>query len=240
MVYDENTILKFNPDTNRFEVYGDSTEEFIDFSKPFRGAETATAKFNVDGPRISADLKISKVAGNIIKLIEDGLYVNGDKFVKARDFAEFLTYYNEFSRNTRATLDHINEELEDVKQLITPEYINAEIYSILEEKFPTIHTAINNYADFVARLAEIENEVIDYMVTHTAEAIEYVNNVVEENSSWDDLDSAAQTFTPEIDYFAKSVEATSSYPTGDNLEALLNAAVSAYIAAEEETDEEEP
>ena len=237
MVYDENTILKFNPDTNRFEVYGDSTEEFIDFSKPFRGSETNTAKITVDGPRLSADLKISKVAGNIIKLIDDGLFINGDNFAKARDFADYYQYFTEFARNTEESLDFIKEQLDEVMALITPEYINAEIYSILQSRFPTIRTAIDNYAAFVRRLAEIEDEVIQYMVTATSNTIEVVNNTVETNSSWENLDDAASTYTPEIDYFAKSAEVTMSNPSGDDLEALLNAAVAAYIDAENnETD----
>ena len=236
MVYDENTILKFNPETNRFEMYGDTTEEFIDFSKPFRGKETKSAIITVDGPRIYANLKISNIPDNIIKLVGDGLYINGNKFVSAAKFSEFAQYFNEFENNANNALTKLNEEIDDIKELITPEYINNEIYTILEEKFPTIQTAIDNYAEFVARLTELESSIVTYMVDTTAQTIDEINNTVEQNSSWDNLDNTAATFVPEIDYYAKSIPVTKNYITDDELAVLLEAAVSAYIAAENEEE----
>ena len=236
MVYDENTILKFNPDTNRFEIYGDTTEEFIDFSKPFRGRETDTAKINVDGPRITADVKISDSPNNLITVRPDGLYVCSDGYMKKADFGDFYEIFTNFKSYTISTMEYIMGELDNIKELITPEYINAEIYRQLSSRFPTIETAIANYDAFVQEFDNLENQILAYMREQSANAMNYVRDEMEANSTWQDLDNTAYNFNTEVNYYQLAANVTTNYNglDEDTLDALTQAAIAAYLDAESE------
>ena len=86
--FTNDTILKFNEKSDRFEVYGPQDEVFIDFSKPFRGYSTESVNLKVDGPRIAADVRISNVLNNILMKAPDGLFVKSDRYVDRETFEE--------------------------------------------------------------------------------------------------------------------------------------------------------
>ena len=231
-IFDNDTILKYNEDTGRFEVYSGSTEEFIDFSKPFVGKETSTVKMIVDGPRIEGRVKVSSAEGNLIKTLSDGLYVKSYNFVSRDDFDYWADVVSNQLRNATDILVSLQEAIADVQELITPEYIHSEILAILTPEFPTIQEAINNYALYVQRLNDLESYIVNYAIQRTAETRETLIEMMEENSDWNNLDDTYIDFEEEVDYYSIAEDVLN--PQSNLMSALLNAAVSAYLAAEEE------
>ena len=97
-VFDNDTIMKYNKNKERFELYGPIPEEFIDFSKPFRGGDTKTVHIKADGPRIAADVKISKILDNLLKEASDGLYIKSKSIVTKEEFDKWAAQTDDFVR----------------------------------------------------------------------------------------------------------------------------------------------
>lgn len=231
--FNNNTILKFNEKSQRFEMYGEQDEEFIDFSKPFRGKTTNTAEVIVDGPKIMAMVRISNAVGNILKAASDGLLVKSFGFVDRETFDEWTKYVDDFKRHAQDILDKIDAELSGVKELITPEYIHQEIMAELIQKYPDIETALENYQQVADSLGEIENAVMTYASNTIINASNSIDNKLETYSDWDNLDDSHDTFTHECNYYEKAKEYY--YPEMRKSEyiAIIGTAISMYLAEEE-------
>lgn len=227
--FNNNTILKYSEKDERFEIFGEIDEEFIDFSKPFRGKETDTVKVTVDGPKIAAMIKISNAIGNIIKAAGDGLVVNPTHFVDRKTFDEWINSTIDFKKYAQAILDRVDSELSSIKDLVTPEYIHDEVLGQLIPKYPTIETAIENYQQVVESLDDIEKEVMDYSSRSIVNATNAIDKKIDEISNWENLDDSYQTYKSEVDYYQKSEK--NLYPdfTKSELLAVIGAAMSKYF-----------
>lgn len=233
--FNNNTILKYNEKHNRFEMYGEQDEEFIDFSKPFRGKETNTVKMIADGPKLAAMVKISKAIGNIIKAASDGLSVNSVGFVNREEFDKWCETTIDFKKYAQGVLDRVDAELTSVMNLITPESIHKEIMDQLVLKYPTIDTALANYAEVAASLKDIENEVMTYSSDTIIRESNNIDSKMKEYSEWDNLDDSHETYTSETNYYEKSEEWL--YPfTKSQLLSVISIGINKYI---EEINKEE-
>lgn len=205
-VYDENTILKFNPETERFEVYGDSSEEFIDYSKPFRGSTTNTAEIEVKGPRISGKVKLSEAEDNLLKAASDGLYINANGCVSKTEFNEWVSDVFDMKQASEDIIRRVEDQMEGLEEIITPEYISNEIHQALYTKYPEIDTALTNYDEYVNNLDEIENAVLTYAADNISTARNTLFDKVTNYEAVEELDPTYRTFTHEVDYYAKAEE----------------------------------
>lgn len=204
--FTNNTILKFNENSQKFEMFGERDEDFIDFSKPFRGKTTNTAKINVDGPRITAMVRISNMVGNILKAASDGLVVKSFGFVDSETFDEWTKYVDDFRKHAQDILDKIDSELSGVEELITPEYIHEEIMTELVQKYPDIDTAIENYQQVADSLSIIENELMTYASSSIYQATNELDEKLERYSNWENLDNSYENFNHECNYYEKAEE----------------------------------
>ena len=231
--FNNNTILKFNEKSQRFEMYGEQDEEFIDFSKPFRGKTTNTAQVTVDGPKIMAMVRISNAVGNILKAASDGLLVKSFGFVDRETFDEWTKYVDDFKKHAQDILDKIDAELSGVKELITPEYIHQEIMTELIQKYPDIETALENYQQVADSLGDIENSVMSYASNTIINASNNIDAKLEEYSNWDNLDNSHDTYIQECNYYEKAEEYY--YPEIRKSEylAIIGTAISMYLTEEE-------
>lgn len=233
-MFTNDTIMKYNTEHERFEIYGPMDEDFIDFSKPFRGAKTDTLNINVDGPVIRGFVRISNTANNRIKAASDGLYVYlGDK-LDSETFAKWSQDVADYKKYCSAVLDKIEAELDNLESIASEEVITEEIMSILRTKYEDIDTAIANYQDVVDSLNRIETTVLSYASELVAQTRNELRSELDENASWEDLDDGAD-FVPEVDYYNIAEEYL--YPNDELSEEelttlLINAAVIAYIAEE--------
>ena len=231
--FNNNTILKFNEKSQRFEMYGEQDEEFIDFSKPFRGKTTNTAQVTVDGPKIMAMVRISNAVGNILKAASDGLLVKSFGFVDRETFDEWTKYVDDFKKHAQDILDKIDSELSGVKDLITPEYIHQEIMTELIKKYPDIETALENYQQVADSLGDIENSVMSYASNTIINASNSIDAKLEEYSNWDNLDNSHDIYIQECNYYEKAEEYY--YPEIRKSEylAIIGTAISMYLKEEE-------
>jgi hypothetical protein len=228
-VFDENTILKFNPETNRFEVYGDTTEDFIDFSKPLRGATTQTVEMEVSGPRLSGNVRLSKQINNALKVTSDGLYIPTGEYVSKSDFDQWSSEVFNIKATCEEVLARIQRELDDISELITPEYIESKVYSVLEEKFGDIRTAIDNYDEYVAQLNELENQVVNYATNNIIAARNELNEKVENYQTIDDLDGSSKTYHHEVDYYEKAKDYYNGKISPETAQALLSGLIAVLM-----------
>lgn len=237
-IFDNNTILKYNTKSERFEVYGPQDEEFIDFSKPFRGKGSESVDVIVDGPRISANIKISKFINNILAAAPDGLYVLSDKFVKKATFNEWSMWVTDLANYCKDILDLVESELAGVQQIVSKESIDAEIMKQLRAKYSTIDTAIAQYNVLANEVSSIETALMNYAAQEIEKTRIELSGDVYENGHWHDIleDDDPLSFKQEIDYY--NIAEDYLYPdrelSPELVAALCEIAVESYILAESE------
>ena len=193
-VFDNDTIMKFNEDTEQFEIYGDTTEEYIDYSKPLRGGETNTVKVKVDGSRLIANIKVSGATDNLIRAASDGLYVKDFDLAQKEDYENLYNQFTEFKAHSEDVMDYIDSVIAELEDLISEESIEARTRAILSTHYDNIDEALANYEEFVSRLDGIEDEVMTYASDTIINSKNQILDRVEENSSWADLDNTADTY----------------------------------------------
>lgn len=235
-VFDNDTIMKYNENSERFEIYGPHSEEFIDFSKPFRGGTTSTVDMKVDKSRLQGNVRISKLTDNMLRSTSDGIYAKTNTKVEKDTFDEFVSEVSEFKKYATDVLSSVTGEIIAIEGIISDEAINSKIHSQLQEKFSTIEKALNDYADIASSLDKIEMDLLNY----ASNQIHNSKQEILDKIVWDDLDDSAETYEPEVDYYEKSEEYLTPPDdppihiiTEEELLTIISTAVQLYIEAEE-------
>lgn len=226
-IFDNNTILKYNEKTKRFEVYGDLDEEFIDYSKPFRGGETNSVKIKADGPSLKANVKISALMNNMLKAASDGLYVFTKDKVDRKEYEEWADTINEFQQYSKDVIDRIESDLSHLQEVASEEAIHNEIMNILISKYPTIEEALAKYQEIVDSLSNIETNVMNYSTSEILNTKNEIDKGINKACEWEDLNDISD-YTQEIDYYQRSKEYLSPELTDEEVQIIL-AAVVKYI-----------
>ena len=229
--FTKDTIAKYNPDKERFEVYGPTSEEFIDFSKPFRGGKSQTVNIRADGPRIHGEVQISKILNNLLKKASDGLYIKPTDIVSREELDKWAYKEDDFKNRAQDILDTVDSDIKYMQELISEENINNTIYNILGEKFGDIQTALDNYDKIVNDLINIQAEIMQYAISETARTRAELNRILQINSSWEDLDNTAEEYTQEIDYYSKAKEYLYPEFTDDEITAVV-AVIAQFLVTE--------
>ena len=228
-IFDNETIMKYNKDHERFEVYGPLNEEFIDFSKPFRGGTTDTVKIKTDGPRINAEVKISSIIGNLLRKRHDGLYIKPKDVITREEFEKWSNYVGDFKDKAQDVLDNIDSNIKYMQGLISEENINDEIMSILNGKFHDIEIALENYQHVVDSMDLIQTKITNYAMQEANTTREQLLKIIEDNKNWEELDNAHEEYVPEVDYYQKSEEYLYPEMTEEEVQIVLAAAVNFII-----------
>lgn len=210
-VFDENTILKYNPKMERFEIYGAMDEEFIDFSKPFRGGETETLKIQSDGPRLNGQVKVSKQLGNILKVTKDGLFISPQDIVTADVFEAYYKKLNDFENRADLVMVTLEDDIHEMQDLISVEGINKAIINALSSKFEDIQTYLDNYAEIVQKMNDLQTSVMNYAISETERTRQQLQAALTQSAGWEELDTASEDYTEEVNYYEKAQEYL--YPT---------------------------
>lgn len=234
-IYDENTILKYNPDSGQFEIYGDTDEDFIDYSQPFRGATTKSATVNVSSSRISASVNLSTTEDNALRVTTDGLYVKALNSVSRSEFNEWATNVADLKAKCEDIINNITTEFTELEGLISPEYIESVLYEQLESKFGDIQTAIDNYDAYVAELDSLENNIMNYVTNNIINLRYDILQKIEDYQTVLDLDDYIDRYKHEVNYYDKAEEFFNSN-TLRRTKILISAGLAAYF---EEFGEEE-
>lgn len=236
--YDNNTIIKYNEETGRFEIYGgktntsggDTADEYEDYSQGLYGKDTASVNTNISGSRIDANIILSKAFDNALRILSDGLYVRSDNKVDKDTFDEFRADVDDFKSYCYALLDNLDANIAYIESIISEESISDEIHSQLEGEIPGVEEMINNYDEVRSRLDSIESECMDYTTTILTEGIANIDQKLETAASWNDLSDNVSEYTHEVNYYdkAKSYDEDLS----DEEIEMIMAAISSYITSE--------
>lgn len=186
-VYDNNTILKFNEDTNRFELYSDTSEEYIDWSKEFTGGESASTKLDIENGQMYGTIKLSNVADNMLRMKSDGLYLKATNIITKDQFDELSRVVDDQKNYVRNTLDFLNNKLYELEQVLTDENVRNEITDILQAVMPDIQEAYDNYAQIKADLDAAEDYVVDYAQQKLDQTSTYITSKVDDYCGWVNL-----------------------------------------------------
>lgn len=233
-VFDDNTIIKYNTKKERFEMYGDTSEEFIDFSKPFRGGKTDSMEIAVDGSRIYAKVRINPSVNNILRIASDGLYARTFDKVDNETFEEWSKTVSEFKAYAKNILDNIDSEIINMENIVSPEQILQNIYNILSSKFGEIQVAIDNYDNVVTKMSQLESKLMGYTQAEVVTARTNVEETLEKNSNWEELDDTSASLTQEIDYYKKDYDYWHPSMTNVTLKTLITAAINGFLAVEKD------
>lgn len=233
-VFDKNTIVKYSEKDNRFNVYGPDDEEFVDYSKAVKGGKTNTVELRVDGGRLYGFLKISSALDNVLRVASDGLYAKITDKVDRATFEQWKSEVDDFKKYAQDILDNIDAEFIGLEKLISPETIKAKILENLSEKYPTIDKALQIYGDISKDLDRIENEVVTYASDTITTAASKLQEELDENSAWIDLDDTSSTYTHEINYYETANKYRNPDISSEQLKLILSSAVMSYLLGIEE------
>lgn len=239
------TIMKYNVSKEKFEVYGPTEDELIDWSKEFNGGTTNTVIMQADGPKLVGNVKISQRIHNAIKAASDGLYIYLEDKLDAETYERFANYTMDFINSARTILERVDRELDELEELISKETIDEEIMVLLRDRYSTIDQALANYNNIIDRLDSMENELMDYATVKFSDAEGEVKQLVNDYATWQDLGTFSDTYSQEVDYYAlskaylnpplsRSIASTSSLDTTTKV--LLQAAITAYLDSENEEE----
>lgn len=250
-VYDNNTILKFNEDTNRFELYSDTSEDFIDWSKDISGGTTNSTKLDVIDHQIYGHIKLSSQAGNMLRLKSDGLYLKANDIINRREFEEWSEMVDDQKNYVRDTLNNLYSFLQELKNILSEENVQREITVILQETMPQIEEAYYNYQVIAQALMDAENEVVEYATRIFNETYTYLTTKMDIYSGWTDLyedgtssNSTSGTMslgmgrsaTPVVDFYSMYLENLAT--TENETAAAIARAIDLYIEDEENDSDE--
>ena len=162
LLYNENTVIKYNEEKGAFEIYGETYDEDPLETSGFVGKETETVKIDVKDGRIEGNLKISKNQGNLIRVIDDGLYVAVRNTITQREFDSWKASYEDYRDLVETALNATIEDLEKIQSLVSEEAVNAKILGYLEEIEPTVESMFNEYDTMADTIQQIEDEAEIY------------------------------------------------------------------------------
>jgi hypothetical protein len=190
LLYNENTVIKYNQESERFEIYGETYDEDPLETTGFVGKESQTVKIDVKDGRIEGSVKLSEEKGNLIRVVEDGLFVQVHDAITQQEFDSWKTNYENYKLRLEFFMNSIAEDLSHIEELISEDAINAKIQYYLSQVYPTIDQAIEAY-DILYRqineaLANYENYAQNRFDEIETELREKVDDALER--PWVDLD----------------------------------------------------
>lgn len=158
--FDENTVIGFNPETNCFEVIGKYDDFDMVFTRRYRDEDSHTVDTHVSEHKISADIKISKVEGNILRIHTDGLYAStGDKVTQER-FDSLVKSFRDYRTDME---EYLNNLAERINSSIGSGTLGERIQTALEKVYPEIDQALADYEEFAAKFDGLEDRLKTYV-----------------------------------------------------------------------------
>lgn len=211
---DENTVIRFNPITDRFEISGTLEEYPWDTvnNSGYIGNESSSIRTTVENNTIKADLKISDQPGNILKVFGNGLYANIGEIATEEQVQNLALVYENYRTLVEAKMKELRDEMDEKGFNLTPESLAEKIMTALEEYKPTIEEMFANYDYIYEQLGYIRNSTTNYADEKIEEAkTEIVNYIQNISSAWNEFDevgeSAVDTLTEEeAEVIAKALD----------------------------------
>jgi hypothetical protein len=162
LLYNDKTVIKYNQESERFEIYGETYDEDPLETKGFVGHDTNTVDIEVKDGRIEGNVKISKETGNLIRVVDDGLFVQVHDAITQQEFDSWKYNYEDYKIRLDALMKEIQEDLDNIEELISEDAINAKIQYYLSQVYPTIDEAIAAYDRLERQITAALGEYEEY------------------------------------------------------------------------------
>ena len=166
----ENTVIKYNTDTNQFEISGDIEDYGQLNTHGYSGKNTSTATTTVVDGKISTEVKVSKAYDNLLKNTSGGLFVSATDKVSREEFEGLRSNYQDYKGTLEYYLKTIQAVAAAGQDLVNRDSINAKIAKALENAYPDIDKAVKNYDELSADIRGIEGRSKEYTDTETNKA----------------------------------------------------------------------
>lgn len=180
VMINENTVIRFDPNQQRFiidaEMYYPENE--LPKIKEYSGEETKSVKTDVDGTSIRSEVKISGREDNMLKVYNNGLYVNLSDKLSSEDFNKFVSSYNQYKTMLDSYVNELKGVVDNMGDNVSEVNINKKIMDALVAYKPTILDVLQNYETMSDELKKlkidsyniinekfdtVENEILDYI-----------------------------------------------------------------------------
>ena len=166
----ENTVIRYNTDTNQFEISGDIEDYGQLNTHGYSGKNTSTATTTVVDGKISTEVKVSKAYDNLLKNTSGGLFVSATDKVSREEFEGLRSNYQDYKGTLEYYLKTIQAVAAAGQDLVNRDSINAKIAKALEDAYPDIDKAVKNYDELSADIKGIEGRSKEYTDIETNKA----------------------------------------------------------------------
>lgn len=189
LVLDKNTVLRFNTETNQFEIDGDSFDIDKPFRKTYTGKETNSTFTNVDDYAIHTDVKISPAFDNIIKVLDDGIYASANDRVPVKEFNSWKSSFENYKINMESYLNELAEKIDSTSGEVSSDSINAKIKEALDKVYPEIDHAMETLIDMSDRFSGIESRCKSYTDDKFKSSDSELRELIEDatNNPWETI-----------------------------------------------------
>ena len=175
----QNTVIGFNPETQEFEIIGDIQDFDLVFSRDYKGKDTDSVDITVENHSISSKVKISSMDDNIIKETPHGLYASVNDRVPSTVFQAWVDKFNTFKEEMEQYIFILADLIERAEEIISTDVIEIKIHDALEERYPMIDEALEDFDEYADKIDALEVETKEYADQKFLDAVTDIETKIE-------------------------------------------------------------
>ena len=188
LIFDENTIIKFNPESGQFEIYGKHDDYDMVFLNHYTGKDTKSVDISVENHKISGEVMVSQAYNNLIKLMPDGLYAGNDNFVPDYLFNNWVDTFKDYKESMHKYLKELDLRSQGVRNNITEETISNKIAEAIRKAQPEMDAIIKAYNDYKSNLEGVEKTAKKYTDDVFEQAVDDIYTaILSIQNQWDNF-----------------------------------------------------
>lgn len=188
LIFDENTIIKFNPESGRFEIYGKHDDLGMVFLNHYAAKHTPSINMDVENHKISGNVMISQLYDNLIELMPDGLYAGDSKFVPTYLLDNWIKNFKEYKESMDKYLKELDLKTQGVGNNIKESTINEKISEAVKNAMPEMDKIIQDYDNYKSNIDRIEKEAKKYTDDAIDKAYEEIyDDIFSIENEWEDF-----------------------------------------------------
>lgn len=176
----DKTIVRYNAEKERFYIDGEY-DGIPDFRK-YKGKTTKSVALEINNHCIHANLRLSSEPGNILKIVNGGLYasvnnLSSDDILNMEEFTELRESYEKYKSDTEQIINSLSEEISKfeiisddsifsmVKEAVSEYYSDIDkllaYYNTISDKLKELEINSKNYTDkvFEEKVKELQNSL---------------------------------------------------------------------------------
>lgn len=196
IIIDKNTVIRFNEDTKQFEIDGRSYGETVNKAEmigDLKGGETDSTFTAINNGNIRVTLKISQAAGNLIKLLDSGVYASLDEYLTDEDLKEVKNGLDLYRSSLNKYLADLKAVVDATDISVSEDSILRRIKIELDKYYPNITKILDHYEEVYTHLVELRQDSKQYTdkrFLETREAIsKYIDDELRKLHPWEDYQS---------------------------------------------------